>query len=530
MPNETWYVSTIFTAPVGVNGTYTLNVNVVDLNDQIIQNGTVTATATTEFKAYRYNNPPVFPAVPYKSAPITRDVEIENLTDVPIVVEQGPIPNLNNQGSHPGSFSVVGTTFPLTLGAREKKNITIQFDPSKSSAPVQNVNLIAKSTACQDVEFTAGAEISVGGITAGGYPAQELFSCASSTVNIPVTGDPDIDPAPLTWTITGPAQGNFATAVAQGMDITANQTIDVPVVFTPTPGTAGQTYNATITFSYTNAQGKTTSRSQELVGVSGGIIASATSTFATANAAAGDIVTLPIVIDIKKNVQSLDLTTANLRRVHLVYSYNTDLLSFGEGNNVGNHVKGLPAGWSVDPATTQTATGLDLWLTGTRSLTDADKSLGEIEFFVRLPEKDQTDDVKLDQFELLGANGETFGQCLSTSAQGTQLNLVYRCGDAVYRQIMETGKLTANIAPLTPNPITDQKSVTFSYATRVEAPITLEIVDALGNVIDRVVDNLFHQVGAYQVSYDVSKLQSGSYIYRLTAPGVKTSNRFVVTK
>jgi hypothetical protein len=533
LPTESWYVSTIFTPSTQTNGNYTMTLQMVDEFDQPLPNGTVTANAKTEYKAYRYNNQVVFPAVPYKSAPITQDLEVENLTDVPVSIENPPAPVFGGggAGSHPGSFSVVApTTWPLVLGPREKKMITIQFDPSKSSDPIQDVNLVPKSTACEEVEFKALAEISVGGITAGTYPSQEAFSCATTTVDIDVKGDADIDPAPLTWTITGPDAANFSTAIADGMDISASQIIPVPVVFTPTAGTAPRTYNATITFSYTGAQNKTTTRSVDLAGVSGGIVASATSTFATRNAQAGDVVRLPIAIDIKKNVSSLDLSTANLRTAHLVYTYNTDLLSFGD-RNIANSLFNPPAGWTVDGARSREipGTGLDLWLTGPTSLTENVQSLGEIEFFVRLPEKDQTDDVKLESFELLGANGETFGQCLSTSATGTQLNLVYRCGDAVYREIMENGKL-ASIEPLRPNPITNQKMVTFRYATRVEAPITLEIVDALGNVVERVVDNLFHQVGAYEVSYDVSKLQSGSYIYRLTSPGTKTSNRFVVTK
>ncbi|HET6512751.1 MAG TPA: T9SS type A sorting domain-containing protein, partial [Candidatus Kapabacteria bacterium] len=530
---EVWNVRTLFRATPGENATYTMNVNVIDTNDQVIQNGTVTATASTEYKAYRYNNPPVFPAVPFNSAPITRDVEIENLTNVPIVVTDPPVPVFGGNSTHPQSFSVVSPAanqWPITLGPNEKKIITIQFDPSVSSDPVQNVHLVPKSTACEDVPFTATAEISVGGITAGAYPTQEAFSCATTVVNVPVTGDPDITPGPLTWTIVGQNPGNFATAIASGVTIDRNQVIDVPVIFTPTAGTAGQTYAATIEFSYTNSQNETTTRSVALNGVSGGIVAKATSTFATVNAEAGDVVRLPITLDIQKNVQSLDLSTANLQTVHLVYTYNTDLLSFGD-RNIANSVFNLPQGWSVDGArSTQGTNRLDLWLTGTRSLTDNDRSLGEIEFFVRLPEKDQTDDVRLESFELTGANGETFGQCLSTSTEGTQLNLVYRCGDAVYRQIMENGRLGTIVEPLRPNPITDEKVVTFRYATRVETPITLEIVDALGNVVDRVVDNLFHQVGAYQVNYDVSKLQSGSYVYRLTSSGTKTSSRFVVTK
>jgi hypothetical protein len=83
---------------------------------------------------------------------------------------------------------------------------------------------------------------------------------------------------------------------------------------------------------------------------------------------------------------------------------------------------------------------------------------------------------------------------------------------------------------MSPNPVTTEKIVTFRYGTRVESAISLDVIDPLGNLVDRVVDNLLHKVGAYEVRYDVSKLKSGSYIYRFTGYGGTTSHRFVVTK
>lgn len=527
---DQWVVKTNFIPEIGKTGTYTNTIQVLGENNEVIQNGVVVATANTLYREYQLNNLPTFPIAKYLSAPITQTMEIENTTDLPIEITR-IVPDLMNQGSHPNSFRIVSpATWPQMIDPGQKLTVQIEFDPSKSPDPTQTVNFMPVSTACLEKPFTVTGTISVGGITAQDYPSQELFSCASSTIPVDVTGDADITRGPLTWRIIGNNAGNFdASSLAQPVQIGANETIPVPVTFNPTPGTAAQTYQAEIEFTYIDRDGNPRVVTVPLVGLSGGIVANVASNFANAQAEAGDEVTLPITLDISKNISTLDLANANLRKVHLVYTYNTDLLSFGPGDNVANAVTGLPGGWVVDPQSAVTPTGLDLWLSGPASLTDANTTLGTIKFFVRLPEKDETDAVQLESFEIFGANGETFGQCLATSATGTSLDLVYRCGDAIYQQIMRDGKLSS-IAPLTPNPVTDQKSVTFRYATRVETPITLEIIDPLGNVIDRVVDNLFHQVGAYEVRYDVSKLQSGSYIYRLLSNGSKTSQRFVVAR
>lgn len=531
LPTEEWKVRTTFTPPVGVTGSFTATIEVVDDADVVIQNGIVTATGVTEYREFGYKAIPTFPTVNYKSLPISQPMTIENLTDVPISVS-GIVPDIDNDpGTHPQAFSIdPSVVFPFTLGARETRDINVIFDPRVSSEKVQTVNFASRTSACEVKIAPLVANVSLGAFTATTYPDQEVFSCEQTIVPITVTGMPSITPAPLTIDIQGPDAANFAiSGVTSGILLDADQSIDVPVVFTPNPSVAVQTYSAQVVFSYTNEHGETTVETRPLTGIAGGITASVVSDFAQKTAEAGDVVTLPIALNVAKLVTTLDLTTANLRKAHLVYTYNTDLLTV-ENNNLGTAVTGMPNGWVVDVVKSQqTATGLDLWLTGPNSLTDADLSLGQIRFAVRLPEKDETDEVRLETFELFGANDETFGQCVATSALGTQLNLVYRCGDAVYQQMMREGKLST-IDPLTPNPITNQKNVTFRYATSVPTPITLEIIDPLGNVVDRVVDNQQHEKGAFEVKYDVSNLQTGSYIYRLTSVGGASSQRFVVTK
>ncbi|HET6512290.1 MAG TPA: choice-of-anchor D domain-containing protein [Candidatus Kapabacteria bacterium] len=530
LPTEEWKVRTTFTPPVGVTGTFTATIEVVDETDAVIQNGIVTATGVTEYREFAFKTIPTFTTVNYKSVPVRQPMTIENMTDVPINVS-GIAPDLNNPGTHPGSFSIdPAVVFPFTLAARETRTIDVIFDPSVSPDKTQTINFASQTSACEIKVAPVTATVALGAFTATSYPDQEVFSCGQTIVPITVTGMPSITPAPLTIDIQGPNAANFTlSGVTSGILLDADQTIDVPVVFTPNPGVAVETYSAQVIFSYTNQHGETTVETRPLTAISGGVTATVISDFAQKTAEAGDVVTLPIALTVAKNVTTLDLATANLRKVHLVYSYNTDLLTI-ENNNLGTAVTNMPAGWTVDVVRSQqTPTGLDLWLSGPGSLTEAISSLGQIRFSVRLPEKDETDEVRLETFELFGANDETFGQCVATAATGTQLNLVYRCGDAIYQQMMRDGKLST-IDPLTPNPITNQKTVTFRYATSVATPITLEIIDPLGNVVDRVVDGQQHEKGAFEVRYDVSNLQNGSYIYRLTSVGGTSSQRFVVTK
>jgi hypothetical protein len=525
-----WNVTTSFLPKPNMSGTYKLLIEVLDQADQVLQSGSVEATAVTEYREYEYVGSTDFGTLNYGDAPVTRTIKIRNTTSLPVEVER-PIPETGDPGSNPASFTLispVAADWPITLGPSEERDITVQFDPSVSTAATQDVNYVAASDACVSKMVTFNAAVRLGGFTVQGFNAPQIFSCESVTNPVVATAAKSLKTAQLTWNLIGPDATRFTTTMTSPQVMTTGQQLAIPVTFTPVPSTAARNYSAMMTFTFTNDVGDTFRDTVIIGGMSGGIVATAASNFATSKAEAGDVVRLPITLDIAKNVNTLDLTNANLRKAHLVYTYNTDLLSFPD-DDVVSRVTVAPQGWAVDPMSKVTPTGLDLWLTGPTSLTENNTSLGEIEFFVRLPERDETDQVNLETFELFGANNEAYGDCLATSATGTSLDLVYRCGDAVYQQIMRDGKLST-IDPMSPNPVTTEKVVTFRYGTRVESAISLDIIDPLGNLVDRVVDNLLHKVGAYEIRYDVSKLESGSYIYRFTGYGGTSSHRFVVAK
>jgi len=56
--------------------------------------------------------------------------------------------------------------------------------------------------------------------------------------------------------------------------------------------------------------------------------------------------------------------------------------------------------------------------------------------------------------------------------------------------------------------------VNFQYVTRHQGIVSLIIYDELGKEITRVVNGQYHPAGTYEVRTDVSRLMSGSYIYR----------------
>ncbi|MFI5201375.1 MAG: T9SS type A sorting domain-containing protein, partial [Candidatus Kapaibacterium sp.] len=80
-----------------------------------------------------------------------------------------------------------------------------------------------------------------------------------------------------------------------------------------------------------------------------------------------------------------------------------------------------------------------------------------------------------------------------------------------------------------PNPVTGPE-VTFGISNRNEANITLTIYDMLGREVGRPVNNTLYEAGIRRVSYDVSKLPSGTYTCRLSANGSVISKQFVIER
>jgi hypothetical protein len=60
------------------------------------------------------------------------------------------------------------------------------------------------------------------------------------------------------------------------------------------------------------------------------------------------------------------------------------------------------------------------------------------------------------------------------------------------------------------------------------SPVTLSILNELGQEVKRLVDTRQHPAGAYEVKFDASSLASGTYTYRLVMDNSAQSGRFVV--
>lgn len=74
------------------------------------------------------------------------------------------------------------------------------------------------------------------------------------------------------------------------------------------------------------------------------------------------------------------------------------------------------------------------------------------------------------------------------------------------------------------NPVT-----TIAYSLDKPGKIRIEVFDLLGNIVDKIFDG--HQTeGIHRITYDGSKLSSGTYIYRLLSGNSVLSNKFILLK
>jgi len=78
-----------------------------------------------------------------------------------------------------------------------------------------------------------------------------------------------------------------------------------------------------------------------------------------------------------------------------------------------------------------------------------------------------------------------------------------------------------------PNPF--NPTTTISYQLRTGGHVTLKVYDILGREVAALV-NAELEAGIYQVTFDGSRLASGVYFYRLTAPGFNQVRKMLLTK
>ncbi len=78
-----------------------------------------------------------------------------------------------------------------------------------------------------------------------------------------------------------------------------------------------------------------------------------------------------------------------------------------------------------------------------------------------------------------------------------------------------------------PNPFNPSTNISYNLPT--SGHVTLKVYDVLGREVKTLV-NEDQALGTYSVRFDASRLASGVYLYRLTAPGIMVTKKMVVTK
>lgn len=522
-------VRTKFTPPANTTGKFEMTVVMKDSTGKVLDNGSVTATAFTEFRDYTIT-PPIlnFPRTAYGSAPVRRAVTVTNTSDLEITLND--IPFAQNRGSHPGSFRVIPPTgtWPIVIPAKQSLNVEIEFDPSKDAAALQGANYLASAVSCYNHGFSVSAPVTVGGFSAQAMAPPAVFSCVVGNQDVEVRGAGSPSGS-LTWTIGGANAANFTTTLQQPQSLKDLEQLTIPVTFLPDANSGLVAYQADMTLVYLNAQNERSEITVQLAGTAGGIVADFTSRFATPTARVGDELDLPIMVSFTKALPTLTVEQANIRKLRVRYEFNTDLLSI-LNDDIAAAVRNLPNGWSVNRAESSVGAGqLTLVLDGTAPLPETAK-IGDIHFFVRLPNKDDNDDLKMTSLEMYDQAGNSYANCVQASTDGGTFNLIYQCGDKVLQELMSGTGRFSDIAPPQPNPVHVSGIVTFRYGNRVETPVSIIIYDVLGKEVDRVIDNVVHPVGTYEVKYSTKHLQSGSYTYQFVTSEDRISDRLVIEK
>ena len=81
--------------------------------------------------------------------------------------------------------------------------------------------------------------------------------------------------------------------------------------------------------------------------------------------------------------------------------------------------------------------------------------------------------------------------------------------------------------PAYPNP--SNGSVVFSFGVPHQMHVRLDLYNALGQQVQRVLEALYAP-GVHRIPFDTSALASGLYFYRLSAQGQSISRRIAILK
>jgi hypothetical protein len=541
-----------YVPPTNQAGVFTDNITAYTEDDQhnLVPIKTTTAQVTVHYSELTASNIDLDFGKQVYGSPLTatQAIQIKNTAQEDATFDSV---SFSPGSKNAGSFKIVGYTLngspvtpPVIVHANDVLLVNVAFDPSVSLDSSQTASLVAFYTACPPLpRMTLAGLIKSGGAYIQGYTSNPVLACANEQ-GLVVVGNPQHVGADETITgavITGVNAANFAIPNIVGTVVPAQGKINVPVTFAPN-AVAGQTvYNAALTV-YLRGPLSLDTVSVPLTGTGVSVAALTSANMQTKADAASSHVSMPISVNVNMFGLTAPLESMRVSDIRLTFTFNTDLLSI-EGSDpnsasatasaIANAMQNLPAGWTVDQANSSLTNGKLIVMLHNPSYMSANlTSLGDLNFKVTLPGMDTTRNVVLNSMELFADDGQgnfipVEAGCVSTSVQSTDFTLVYQCGDSTLQQMMNGNKTFLQVVrPATPNPAADH--VTFHYLTSVEQPVSLTIFDLLGNEIKRVMTHVDQAAGAYDVSYDVSSLPSGTYTYRLEGRGAVASKQFVV--
>jgi hypothetical protein len=106
---------------------------------------------------------------------------------------------------------------------------------------------------------------------------------------------------------------------------------------------------------------------------------------------------------------------------------------------------------------------------------------------------------------------------------------VWVTGKSSAPNAVKTSEVAAdNTVSLYPNPANN--ITTFSYSLTERSLVTLSVYDVMGHEVASIVSNEMQDKGTYESNLDVSKLATGSYIYKMSVGGKMLSGTLNVVK
>jgi len=528
------FITETFTAPAKTSGVFYDTIYAIDATGQPIKQGSgkdyVVATAIVHYRDFAVDQTSLdFGTLAFGGAASTMPYKICNTAQEDVIIDQ-IIPN----GLYKDAFAVnPAQPLPVTLKPGECLSVDVVFDPKVHAIDSQYFTMRIQTNACTPQAVVAAAgKVKFGVTSATGFVDPAIFACSNATDNVQVTNANSAGVWDTIVSITS-SLPNFKSTATLPISLQGGTSTKFPILFTPNPTGGVTPYTATITITIHDSRGFDTVLTTTVSSGAIGMNATISSIFASPRTStAGSTVVLPIDLTVQKNGLLAPLADAGITGVKLVYHYDQDALDIA-GGNIAGAVTNRYADWAVDNTKSvldPAASTLTIYLAGTTALADGVSKLGDINFRVMLTKNGQQQiTLGLDSAILLNS-GAPAG-CVATTPVSGDFGLVFACGDTTIKNLLAGDKFAGFAEPAHPNPVTGtNRTILFGYVTRVEGPISLVVYDVLGNEVARVVNNVRHAPGVYEVPFDVSRLASGTYSYRLIGPSFQGTRQFVVSK